>query len=139
MSLHAVLLSAGVLAGQLAAANAFADAAADRACARLVEAVQVRQLAGPDKRGAYRCQLQDQIPTLFVFALRWHGDGLPAVGSNLVGYYLVDAVGGDIHEWNMGEGQRGELLAAPPVGKCRRKSAASPERPSSRRQGHCKP
>lgn len=138
MSLRHIVLFAGIWSGLPAAAHV-ADADADRACARLVDVAQARQLAGPGKRGEYRCEYQDEAPERFVFALRWHGDGLPAVGSNLVGYYLVDAVSGDIHEWDAGEERRGDTLTTAAADTCPHADATSPGPPSRHPQEHCMP
>ena len=109
MKLHAILVAASLWPGLAAPASLPLDA--DRACQRLVAAAQTWQLAGAGRCGQYVCERQHQASARHVFALRWRGDGLPAAGgSNLVGYYLVDAASGAIHAWDLGEGRRGETL-----------------------------
>lgn len=83
---------------------------AEHACAQLIKAAQSLHLAGIKARDAYYCERQDEESARYVFALRWRGDGLPATGSNLVGYYLVDPISGAIHVWDLGEGMRGEAV-----------------------------
>ena len=111
MSARGIVLAIGLWPGL--AAHTVADEDADRACALLVEAARFHRLVATDPRGEYVCERQDEAHERFVFALRWRGEGLPAMGSNLVGYYLVDAASGDIHAWDLGENRRGEPLAAP--------------------------
>lgn len=120
--LRGIALMAGLWPGLAAAAGPPADA--ERACQRLVAAAQARQWAGAGRCGQYVCERQHHASSRFVFALRWRGDGLPAAGSNLVGYYLVDAASGSIHAWNLGEDRRGEALADVPM------KSASSARPS---------
>lgn len=109
MKLHATLVAASLWPGLAAPANLPLDAG--RACQRLVAAAQTWQLAGAGRCGQYVCERQHQASARHVFALRWRGDGLPAAGgSNLVGYYLVDAASGAIHAWDLGEDRRGEAL-----------------------------
>lgn len=108
MNLRGMLLMVSFWPG-LAAPAASGDA--DRACLRLVRAAQAWQLAGAGNSGRYVCERQPQASARFVFALRWRGDGLPQTGSNLVGYYLVDAASGRIHAWNLGDDRPGEALA----------------------------
>lgn len=99
----------------LAAATGVAtDAAADRACARLVEVARQHQWADAGLRGEYHCERQEELPACFVFALRWRGEGVPEIGSNLVGYYQVDAASGEIHAWDLGEGRRTDAPAGTP-------------------------
>lgn len=83
---------------------------AEHACAQLVKAALVLNLTGIKAQGAYYCERQDEASAHYVFPLRWRGDGLPATGSNLVGYYLVEPVSGAIHAWDLGESKRGEAL-----------------------------
>lgn len=105
MKLRGIALAVGLWSGLAMPVAAGADAQADCACARLIEAARAGQGAG--RRGDYVCERQREASERFVFALRWRGDGLPAMGSNLVGYYLVDAANGDIHAWDLGEDRRG--------------------------------
>ena len=136
MNLRGLVLVASFWPNLAAAAGP--PTAADRACLRLVEAAQARQQAGAGKNagrsagksGQYVCERQPQASARFVFALRWRSNGLPAAGSNLVGYYLVDTASGRIHAWNLGEDQPGEALAAVPV-------ANPPRGPSSDCPGPC--
>lgn len=107
MKLRGIALAVGLWSGLAMPVAAGADAEADRACARLIEAARSGQGAGAGRRGDYVCERQHEASERFVFALRWRGDGLPAMGSNLVGYYLVDAANGDIHAWDLGEDRRG--------------------------------
>jgi len=109
MKLHSLMLAAIAWLGLTASAGLPMDA--DRACQQLVAAVQARHLVGAGKHGTYVCEHQPQAFARFVFALRWRGDGLPEAGSNLVGYYQVDATTGSIHAWDLGEDQPGEALA----------------------------
>lgn len=123
MKLSGLVLFASLWPGLAAAAGLPADA--KRACQRLVAAAQARQLAGAGKCGQYVCERQQQASARFVFALRWRGEGLPAVGSNLIGYYRVDAASGDIHDWDLGEDQAGQALpAVPKVNSLRSSSGA---------------
>lgn len=107
MKLGGVALAVGLWSGLTMPVAAGADAQADRACVRLIEAARAGQGAGAGRRGDYVCERQREASELFVFALRWRGEGLPAMGSNLVGYYLVDVANGDIHAWDLGEDRRG--------------------------------
>jgi hypothetical protein len=118
---------------------AVADDGADRACARLLEVVQSRRWMTGDRRGDYVCEVQDDVDVRFVFALRWRGEGLPAMGSNLVGYYLVDAASGDIHAWDLGDGRRGEALVAVPTAATRASDDPGIEPGPVPAHGECKP
>ena len=109
MKLHSLMLAAIAWLGLTASAGLPVDA--DRACQQLVAVVQARHLVGAGKHGTYVCEHQPQASARFVFALRWRGDGLPEAGSNLVGYYQVDAITGSIHAWDLGEDKPGEALA----------------------------
>jgi len=112
MRLRGIVLAAVAWPGLAAPADLPIDA--DRACQQLVKAAQARQLAGPGRNGTYVCEHQPHATARFVIALRWRGDGLPPAGSNLVGYYQVDAATGSIHAWDLGEDQPGEALVSPP-------------------------
>lgn len=114
MKVRGVAFAVSLWPGLVMSAAAGADMDADRACARLIEAARARQWAGADKRCDYACEPQREASEHLVFALRWRGDGLPATGSNLVGYYLVDAASGGIHEWDLGEGRRGCAIDSEP-------------------------
>jgi len=107
MKLRGIALVVGLCSGLAMPVCAGADAQADRACARLIEAARAGQVASPGRRGDYVCERQREASERFVFALRRRADGLPAMGSNLVGYYLVDAANGEIHVWDLGEDRRG--------------------------------
>lgn len=112
MNLRDIVLVASLGPGLTAPTGLPSDA--NRACQRLVAAAQSWQLAG-GRCGQFLCERQPQASARFVFALRWRGNGLPEVGSNLVGYFLVDAASGRIHAWDLGEDSRGEALADAPM------------------------
>ena len=110
MNARVIALAASLWTGLASPVVAAVDEGAERACARLVDAARDRRWVAGDGRGEYLCVLQEDAAVRYVFALRWRGEGLPEIGSNLIGFYLVDVASGAIHAWDLGEDRRGEAL-----------------------------
>lgn len=115
MNARVIALAASLWTGLASPVVAAVDEGAERACARLVDAARDRRWVAGDGRGEYLCELQEDAAVRYVFALRWRGEGLPEIGSNLIGFYLVDVASGAIHAWDLGEDRRGEVLLGAPV------------------------
>ena len=88
-----------------------------QACLKLIGTARALHLAGPNKRGDYRCKRHTAAESDFVFTLRFSGPSVPADTSNLVGYYAVDKATRQVYEWDATLNQRGAPLHPPAPGK----------------------
>ncbi|MDR7270854.1 hypothetical protein J2X20_003512 [Pelomonas saccharophila] len=94
-----------------------------QACLKLIGTARALHLAGPNKRGDYRCK-RHPVDTDFVFTLRFDGPGEPRDESHLLGHFAVDKATREVYQWDRTTGQRGAVLAPPP--RAARKPAKSP-------------
>jgi hypothetical protein len=83
-----------------------------QACLKLISAAHALRLAGPDKRGDYRCR-RHKTDADFVFTLRFDGPQEPADATHLLGYYAVDPATRDIYEWDITLQKRGAIVVVP--------------------------
>ena len=82
------------------------------ACLKLIATARALHLAGPNKRGDYRCK-RHPVDTDFVFTLRFDGPGEPKDASHLLGHYAVDKATREVYQWDPTTGQRGAVLVPP--------------------------
>jgi hypothetical protein len=83
-----------------------------QACLKLISTAHALRLAGPDKRGDYRCR-RHATDADFVFTLRFDGPKEPDDAIHLLGYYAVDPATRDIYEWDITLQKRGAVLVVP--------------------------
>lgn len=87
-----------------------------QACLKLIGTARALHLAGPNKRGDYRCK-RHPVDGDFVFTLRFDGPGEPKDQSHLLGHYAVDKATREVYQWDLTTGQRGAVLTPPPKRK----------------------
>ena len=105
-----LLLSALAVA---AAMPAHAAGLSERqACLKLIGTARALHLAGPNKRGDYRCK-RHPTDADFVFTLRFDGPGEPKDASHLLGHYAIDKATREVYQWDLTTGQRGAPLVLP--------------------------
>lgn len=108
-----LLLLLASAAALLPAAPAHAAGLSERqACVRVIGTARALHLAGPNKRGDYRCK-RHPTDADFVFTLRFDDPGEPADASHLLGYYAVDKTTREVYEWDVTTEKRGALLEPP--------------------------
>lgn len=83
-----------------------------QACLKLIGTARALQLAGPNKRGDYRCK-RHPVDSDFVFTLRFDGPQEPKDASHLLGHYAVDKVTREVYVWDLTTQQRGAVLVPP--------------------------
>jgi hypothetical protein len=108
MRVAALVALAALLAGPAHAA----ELTERQACLKLIGTARALQLAGPNKRGDYRCK-RHATDADFVFTLRFDGPKEPADASHLLGHYTVDKGTPDVYEWDVTTQKRGAMLVPP--------------------------
>ncbi len=83
-----------------------------QACLKLIGTARALHLAGPNKRGDYRCR-RHPVDNDMVFTLRFDGPNEPKDASHLLGYYAVDKATREVYEWDLTTKQRGVALVPP--------------------------
>lgn len=83
-----------------------------QACLKLIGTARALQLAGPNKRGDYRCK-RFSTDSDFVFTLRFDGPHEPKDASHLLGHYAVDRATREVYLWDLTTQQRGAVLVPP--------------------------
>jgi hypothetical protein len=83
-----------------------------QACLKLIGTARALQLAGPNKRGDYRCK-RHPTDADFVFTLRFDGPKEPTDASHLLGHYAVDKTTREVFVWDLTTSQRGAPLVPP--------------------------
>ncbi|MEO6277601.1 hypothetical protein [Roseateles sp.] len=101
-----------VLAALLAGPAHAAGLTERQACLKLIGTARALHLAGPNKRGNYRCK-RHATEADFVFTLRFDGPKEPADASHLLGHYAVDKATRNVYEWDLVTAQRGAMLVPP--------------------------
>ncbi|MGM9482199.1 hypothetical protein ACS5PN_13505 [Roseateles sp. NT4] len=112
--LRSLLLTSALLASTALPVHA-AGLTERQACLKLIATARALHLAGPNKRGDYRCR-RHAVDTDLVFTLRFDGPGEPKDASHLLGYYAIDKATREVYEWDLTTQQRGAPLT-PPKGK----------------------
>lgn len=84
-----------------------------QACLKLIATARALHLAGPNKRGDYRCR-RHPVDGDMVFTLRFDGPKEPKDATHLLGYYAVDKATRTVYEWDLTTKQRGAPLTPPP-------------------------
>jgi len=85
-----------------------------QACLKLIATAHAVKLAGPNRRGDYRCRRDATVENDFVFTLRFDGPKEPADASHLLGRYAVDKVTREAYEWDATLQKRGAPFVPPP-------------------------
>lgn len=80
------------------------------ACEQAVKVAAELRLAGKQLHGEYKCTLHTERPDSFVVALRYVGPEVEAGTSNLVGYYAVKRLSGNVHEWSFSDERQGQVV-----------------------------
>ncbi|KQV96050.1 hypothetical protein [Pelomonas sp. Root1237] len=106
-----LLLSAALVATAAWPAHA-AGLTERQACLKLIGTARALHLAGPNKRGDYRCK-RHPTDADFVFTLRFDGPKEPKDASHLLGHYAVDRATREVYQWDLTTGQRGAPLVPP--------------------------
>ena len=102
-----------VLAVELLPGSAAAAGLTERqACLKLIGTARALHLAGPGKRGDYRCR-RHATDADFVFTLRFDGPKEPADASHLLGHYAVDRATRQVYEWDLTTQKRGVPVNVP--------------------------
>jgi hypothetical protein len=112
--LRPLLLATLVVATAVPASSAHAAGLTERqACLKLISTAHALRLAGPNKRGDYRCR-RHAFDADLVFTLRFDGPKEPADATHLLGYYAVDKATREVYEWDVTLQKRGAVLVSPP-------------------------